>query len=58
MARKSHTIPCTHTGSLPRPDDLIKTMWAVGDGIPVDRTALDEKVVAAIDSVEIGRAHV
>ena len=28
MARTSHTIPCTHTGSLPRPDDLIKTMWA------------------------------
>ena len=51
MARTSHTIPCTHTGSLPRPDDLIKTMWAVGDGIPVDRAALDEKVVAAIDSV-------
>ena len=72
MARTPHTIPCTHTGSLPRPDDLIKTMWAVGDGIPVDRAALDEKVVAAIDSVvrrqveagvtiindEIGRAHV
>ena len=51
MARTPHTIPCTHTGSLPRPDDLIKTMWAVGDGIPVDRAALDEKVVAAIDSV-------
>ena len=51
MARRSRTIPCTHTGSLPRPDDLIKVMWAVGDGIPVDRAALDEKVVAAIDSV-------
>ena len=51
MARIPHTIPCTHTGSLPRPDDLIKTMWAVGDGIPVDRAALDEKIVAAIDSV-------
>lgn len=21
-------IPCTHTGSLPRPDDLLRLMWA------------------------------
>ncbi|NDC45556.1 MAG: epoxyalkane--coenzyme M transferase, partial [Actinobacteria bacterium] len=51
MARTPHTIPCTHTGSLPRPDDLIKVMWAVGDGIPVDRDALDERVVAAVNEV-------
>ena len=30
-------ILSTHTGSLPRPDDLVRMMWAVGDGIPVDR---------------------
>ena len=29
-------ILTTHTGSLPRPDDLIQMMWAKGDGIPVD----------------------
>ncbi len=51
MARAARTIPSTHTGSLPRPDDLIKVMWAVGDGIPVDRTALDEKVNSAVDLV-------
>jgi len=33
-------ILTTHTGSLPRPDALITTMWALGDGVPVDRDAL------------------
>ena len=51
MAREPRTIPCTHTGSLPRPDDLIQIMWAVGDGIPVDKTALDERVNSAIDEI-------
>ena len=51
MGRASHTIPSTHTGSLPRPDDLIQIMWAVGDGIPVDAKALDQRVCSAIDEV-------
>ena len=46
-----HHIACTHTGSLPRPDDLIQLMWAVGDGIPVDEAALEERVSTAIDSI-------
>jgi 5-methyltetrahydropteroyltriglutamate--homocysteine methyltransferase len=44
----SHLIPSTHTGSLPRPDDLIQLMWAMGDGIPVDKNALEERVSSAI----------
>lgn len=47
----SNRIETTHTGSLPRPDELIKLMWAVSDGIPVDAKALDESIVAAVDSV-------
>lgn len=43
-----HRIASTHTGSLPRPDDLIRMMWAVGDGIPVDRVALDERISTAV----------
>lgn len=43
-----HRIASTHTGSLPRPDDLIRMMWAVGDGIPVDRVALDERISSAV----------
>ena len=42
-------IPSSHTGSLPRPDDLIKLMFAVNDGIPVDRDALDAEVVRSIE---------
>lgn len=41
-------IASTHTGSLPRPDDLIQWMWAVGDGIPVDRQALRDRIASAI----------
>lgn len=41
-------ILTTHTGSLPRPDDLIQWMWAKGDGVPVDEVALLERVAAAV----------
>jgi 5-methyltetrahydropteroyltriglutamate--homocysteine methyltransferase len=44
-------ILTTHTGSLPRPKDLIGIMWAVGDGIPVDQEALAERVASAVDEV-------
>jgi len=47
------TIPCTHTGSLPRPPDLVASMWAQADGVPVDREALDRQIDAAIaDAVD------
>lgn len=46
-----HQILTTHTGSLPRPEDLIKIMWAKGDGVPVDQQALDERVATAVDEV-------
>jgi 5-methyltetrahydropteroyltriglutamate--homocysteine methyltransferase len=41
-------ILTTHTGSLPRPDDLIQMMWAKGDGIPVDEAALAARVASAV----------
>ncbi len=41
-------ILTTHTGSLPRPDDLIQIMWAKGDGIPVDEQALARRVKTAV----------
>ena len=43
-------IASTHTGSLPRPDALIATMWAQGDGVPVDRAALERQVDDAVRS--------
>jgi 5-methyltetrahydropteroyltriglutamate--homocysteine methyltransferase len=44
-------IRCTHTGSLPRPDDLVQIMWAVSDGIPVDAAALEARVEEAVFEV-------
>ena len=44
----------THTGSLPRPDDLIRTMFAKEEGVPVDREALAQRISAAVRDV-VGR---
>lgn len=41
-------IRTTHTGSLPRPDDLIRMMWAKGDGIPLDEQALARRIESAV----------
>ena len=41
----------THTGSLPRPDDLIRTMFAKEEGVPVDAAALAAKFRAAVAEV-------
>jgi len=46
-------ILTTHTGSLPRPDDLIQMMWAKGDGAPVDEAALSRSIATAVqDAVD------
>ncbi|MGH9228529.1 MAG: cobalamin-independent methionine synthase II family protein [Acidimicrobiales bacterium] len=44
-------ILTTHTGSLPRPADLIQMMWAKGDGIPVDAAALSDRIAGAVQEV-------
>jgi 5-methyltetrahydropteroyltriglutamate--homocysteine methyltransferase len=41
----------THTGSLPRPDDLIEMMYAKEEGKPVDRDALRERIKSAVGEV-------
>lgn len=51
MGSSVKKILTTHTGSLPRPNDLIQIMWAKGDGIPVDRVALEERVASAVDEI-------
>jgi 5-methyltetrahydropteroyltriglutamate--homocysteine methyltransferase len=47
-------IPTTHTGSLPRPDDLVRAMWAKGDGEPVDESALEARIAKAVQEA-VGR---
>ncbi len=49
MSTSVDRILTTHTGSLPRPDDLIRLMWAKGDGVPVDEGALAERVATAVE---------
>src|SRR5262245_46620253 len=41
----------THTGSLPRPDDLIRMMYAKEEGVPIDSQALAARVRAAVAEV-------
>jgi len=41
----------THTGSLPRPDDLVRMMYAKEEGVPVERAALDERIASAVEEV-------
>jgi 5-methyltetrahydropteroyltriglutamate--homocysteine methyltransferase len=51
-------IPTTHTGSLPRPDDLVAMLYAeIADELP-DRAALERRVREAVsDSVREQRAE-
>ncbi len=51
MKRSTERFLCTHTGSLPRPEDLIKAMYAKEEGIPIDRTALGQRIKAAVAEV-------
>src|SRR5579864_3535621 len=41
----------THTGSLPRPDDLVRAMFAKEEGVPVDRAALAAKIRSSVAAV-------
>ena len=51
MKRSAERFLTTHTGSLPRPDDLIRMMYAKEEGVPVDRDALAKRVREAVAEV-------
>jgi 5-methyltetrahydropteroyltriglutamate--homocysteine methyltransferase len=51
MKRSTERFLTTHTGSLPRPDDLIRMMYAKEEGVPVDRGALSARVRSAVAEV-------
>jgi 5-methyltetrahydropteroyltriglutamate--homocysteine methyltransferase len=54
MIRSTDRFLTTHTGSLPRPDDLVQIMFAKEEGVPVDREALDARVRDAVTEM-VGR---
>jgi 5-methyltetrahydropteroyltriglutamate--homocysteine methyltransferase len=51
MKRSLERILTTHTGSLPRPADLVRTMFAREEGVPVDGSALAARIRTAVAEV-------
>ncbi len=51
MKRSTERFLTTHTGSLPRPDDLIRMMYAREEGVPVDAAALGRRVREAVAEI-------
>ena len=51
MKHSTDRFLTTHTGSLPRPDDLIRAMFAREEGVPIDAVALEQKVAGAVAGV-------
>src|SRR2546421_3183842 len=51
MKQSTERFLTTHTGSLPRPEDLIRMMYAKEEGVPVDPDALARRVASAVEEV-------
>lgn len=51
MIRSTDRFLTTHTGSLPRPDDLVQMMFAREEGEPVDAQELGRKIRDAVDKL-------
>src|SRR6266478_8425405 len=51
MAYGINRFLTTHTGSLPRPDDLIRAMFAKEEGVSVERGALAAQIGEAVAAV-------
>lgn len=51
MLRSTERFLTTHTGSLPRPEDLVRMMFAKEEGVPIDREALEARIRLAVEEV-------
>jgi 5-methyltetrahydropteroyltriglutamate--homocysteine methyltransferase len=51
MKRSSERFLTTHTGSLPRPTDLVRMMFAKEEGVPVETGALQLRIAAAVEEI-------
>jgi 5-methyltetrahydropteroyltriglutamate--homocysteine methyltransferase len=56
MKRSSERFLTTHTGSLPRPADLVQIMFAKEEGVPVEGAALAARIAAAVADI-VRRQH-
>jgi 5-methyltetrahydropteroyltriglutamate--homocysteine methyltransferase len=48
MQRSTERFLTTHTGSLPRPADLVRAMFAKEEGVPVEAAALAARIGSAV----------
>ena len=51
MRRSTDRFLTTHTGSLPRPEDLVRTMYAREEGVPIDAESLERLIASAVQDV-------
>jgi 5-methyltetrahydropteroyltriglutamate--homocysteine methyltransferase len=51
MNRSRDRFLTTHTGSLPRPEDLIRMMFAKEEGVPVEPHALGARIKSAVADI-------
>jgi len=51
MKRSIERFLTTHTGSLPRPEDLVRTMFAKEESVPVDPVALKVRIRSAVAAI-------
>src|SRR5207247_7079573 len=51
MKRSTERFLTTHTGSLPRPEELVRMMYAKEEGVPVDPRALGARIRSAVEEV-------
>src|SRR5262245_34839734 len=51
MKRSTERFLTTHTGSLPRPEDLVRMMYAKEAGVPVEGDALSAGIRSAVEEV-------
>jgi 5-methyltetrahydropteroyltriglutamate--homocysteine methyltransferase len=49
--RSAERFLTTHTGSLPRPEDLIRTMFAKEEGVAVDHEILAARIAVAVGEI-------
>ena len=58
MKRSTERFLTTHTGSLPRPEDLVLMMFAREDGVPLDPDALANRIRTAVGELVERQAQV
>lgn len=56
--RSTERILTTHTGSLPKPDDLVRLLWAKNEGEDVDDAVLEGRVAQAVKHLVAQQAEV